>query len=85
VVIIEIEEEAVAGWELKMVFDWKTIVQCMAHSVEVLEAKAWDMRDLSESRIKIQEITSVNTAHEVLEMAKFEVAEKQEFADVSAC
>ena len=59
------------------------------HSVEVLEGKAWDMKDLSESRnsivhsIKIQEITSVNAAHEALEMAKFEVAEEQEFADVS--
>ena len=51
--------------------------------------KSWDMRDLSESRdsiidsIKIQEITSVNVAHEALEMAKVEVAEEQEFADVS--
>ena len=61
----------------------------MTHSVEVLEGKSWDMRDLSESRdsivdsIKVQEITSVNAAHEALEMAEVEVAEKQEFADVS--
>jgi len=88
-VIIEIAEEAVAAWGLKMVFDGETIVQCMAHPVEVLEGKAWDMRDLLESRnsiidsIKIQEITSVDAAHEALEMAKFEVAEEQEFADVS--